>query len=261
MTARTPLKQIRLRHREFVGNVSGSTTFATSGLFVNPGLDVSCPWLSILAGAFETYRWNKLSFHYVPSCATSTAGAIFIAPDYDPSDDNTHLTKGDFLSFQDAVRAPPWQAVECMCTPSNLHNRKTHYVRHSGDVGEIRTFDALRLWFGKETPAVDTTIGELWIEYDVTLFTPQKQTDNDFSSIGITRDETTVDEDTPVGHILPSAIKEYHHSSAESEYLQSIGHHFSLGNVANADGYVDQLCPSRNIIICGRPNNPMAGWK
>ncbi len=73
--------RIRVRHREFVNDISGNTSFGTVGYYINPGLRSSFPWLSNVANNFETYRFNKLCYEYRTASATSEIGKALLAVD------------------------------------------------------------------------------------------------------------------------------------------------------------------------------------
>jgi hypothetical protein len=175
-----PLKQLRLRHVEFVMDVVGDgTSYKTDSIVINPGLSSVFPWLSRVAGAFESYVFNALTFMYVPSCATSNGGSVGLAPDYDPEDLDVNFPPGKAVlsGFQDAVRTPVWENAKMVCTPRNLKKRMTYFVRENqSETSGDRLFDCGRLhwWFSN----VDADVGgEIWVSYDITLFTPQRHSE------------------------------------------------------------------------------------
>lgn len=178
-----PLKQLRLRHAEFATDLVGDgSSFKIGHFVVNPGSSSVFPWLSRIAPNFESYVFNSLSFTYVPACATTQNGSMGLSPDYDATDntDNTHIpyTKAQVCAFQDSCRTPVWQPVTMTCTPSNLHKRKQYYVRESVDASTVpgvgdRSSDALLIYYWFSGVSEDVG-GELWVEYDITLFTPQR---------------------------------------------------------------------------------------
>lgn len=54
------------------------------------------PWLSGLAPSFETYKFTKLVFRYIPSCPSTTDGRVYFAMDYD-SNDPAYTTLREFM--------------------------------------------------------------------------------------------------------------------------------------------------------------------
>lgn len=74
-----------VKHRELFTTIEGGT-FSQGSYKIQPGLNLSFPWLSGLAPAFEMYEIRSLSFEYVSRCPTTTAGLIYMAVDYDAAD-------------------------------------------------------------------------------------------------------------------------------------------------------------------------------
>lgn len=211
-----PLQQIRIQHREFLTDIAGVEEFTIGNLFINPGLASSCPWLSTIAAGFETYVFNRLKFCYVPSCATTETGAIIIAPDYDPSDDNGQHTKGEILSFADSVRTPWWAAAEAQLSPKSMHTRRRHFIRNGAvNVTDVKAYDCARLWVGIQAGST-SVLGELWIDYDVTLFTPQRE-----KSIDVPMAFHSIDPNEAITNVRP--LGEY--SPTRHEYnLHGLAH-------------------------------------
>jgi hypothetical protein len=175
----TPMRQHRVSHREFFQNVTADgTTGQVHQYQCNPAQEHHFPLLSRIASAFESYIFTKLEFYYQPAVSTSTAGRIALCPDYDPADDNSTLDKTSLLSFEDAGSFPLWQPGIIRCSPRNLRKRKEYYTRRntSTTTTEIRQTDALRLWVVIDS-AASAHIGELWVNYDITFFTPQIQSE------------------------------------------------------------------------------------
>jgi hypothetical protein len=172
------MRSMTITHREYVMDLSQIDPVTNQQFPVNPGLSSMFPWLAPIATRFESYRFKKLNFLFVPTLSTTTNGAILITPDYDPSDYNVELTKGKLFSFQDAKRGPLWCPMTVVCTPKNLNKQKTYYTR-SGTLLpnlDIKTYDPCSLnilisGYGTN----DKEIGELWIEYTIVLETPQSE--------------------------------------------------------------------------------------
>jgi len=66
-----------------ISNVVSGSTFVSQ---INPSTASVFPWLSQIAGAYEKYSINSMSFEYVPSCSTLADGILYLAFDHDPSD-------------------------------------------------------------------------------------------------------------------------------------------------------------------------------
>ena len=176
---RGALRQLTVTHREFVRDIVVTTggTPVVEQSEINPGIDEAFPWLSAIATRFESYQFNRLSFAYVPATGTTTQGSIALIPDYDAADDNSTATKAKLLTFEDSVRGPLWAPMTLNCQPRNLQKMKQRYVRHGplADNLDIKTYDALSLTscISFDTSSPPGNIGELWVEYSITFFTPQ----------------------------------------------------------------------------------------
>jgi hypothetical protein len=142
-------------------------------------LEASHPWLAAIANRFECYIYNRLSFSFVPAVGTQESGAMAFCPDYDASDDNSTSTKQKLLSFEDAIRSPIWSEFTMHCSKGNLHQQKKFYTREANPNvdTDIRLYDTGNLYIvqsgGPGTVEVPVTVGEVWVSYEITFFTPQ----------------------------------------------------------------------------------------
>jgi hypothetical protein len=176
----TPFQSVRIKHREFVEDiVTDDSPFKMEVIPINPGLPSAFPWLAEIAQHFESYIFNSLEYHYITVVPTDTAGATAICPDYDAADDNSTLTKQRLFSFEDSVRGPIWQNITMSCKRSNLHKMKEHFVRMDDLAAnlDIKTYDVLQLMVAISGNATESVVGELWVTYDISLFTPQLNDD------------------------------------------------------------------------------------
>jgi hypothetical protein len=176
-----PLEHVRIRHREYVADVTQAAAGVTEKrqLPWNPGIKTSAPWLSSLAHAFEKYKIHSFAFEYIPQCGTSVAGMIAICPDYDALDQNLTNTKQELLSFADTARGPVWANIQCRLTSGRFAKRDPLYLRsglHMGSNFDLKTYDAFSVTLVSNANLVGT-VGELWINYDITLSVPQHSRD------------------------------------------------------------------------------------
>jgi len=79
---------VRIRHREFLGNVNGSIAFTTQTYNINPGLKSSFPWLYSTAASFEQYKIEGMIIQFVSTCGNAIAstnnslGTVCLSTDY-----------------------------------------------------------------------------------------------------------------------------------------------------------------------------------
>lgn len=198
---RKPGTGITIKHREFFQDLTSDGTGTQILNFdCNPGLFDMFPWLSKVASAYETYRFNSLTFLFVPVLSSSTDGAVALCPDYDAADVNSSHSKTELLSFEDSVRGNIWSRVDCVCKRSNLHKQKQFFVRATSLAAnlDIKTYDTLQLnVLITDSKTTGAALGELWVEYSITFFTPQLNHDNPsgqvFSEAWELTDSTTDD--------------------------------------------------------------------
>jgi len=166
---------VRIRHRELVSSVAGTTSFTVgSSLPLNPGLPTSFPWLATQAQAWERYRFNSLRFEYFTRTGSDVPGSVIMVPDYDAAD-APPLTEQIASSYEDAVEDAPWKDQCCVLKPASLHALgPSKFVRTStlSSNLDIKTYDSGN-FFLCTLDGTAVNWGKLWVEYDVTLMTPQ----------------------------------------------------------------------------------------
>jgi len=163
---------VRIKHTEFLKDILGQPTFTNSSTPINPGVSTTFPWLSSIAQNFESYRFHLLKFRYDPTCTTVTPGSVMLAVDFDAADDPA-VSKQQIMSYHNAVRSAPWDCVSYSSSKQDLLKFGTQrYVRTDAVVPntDIKTYDVGNFQLATILANdVDSTFGELYIEYDVEL--------------------------------------------------------------------------------------------
>lgn len=191
-------KGIRLKKREFITNVGhnalgakGHKLFRTirsssngvltslAELGANVGLTKSFPWLSNVAQFFDKFILHQCKFEYVPSTGSTTQGTVALCPTYKSDESTEGVTKADLLDRAGSSRSATWQSNSCSLDPKKCTAAlKSHFVR-TGEVADKKVTDPARIDVLVETPASDdgSDVGELWVDYDVSLEVPKGKTD------------------------------------------------------------------------------------
>lgn len=167
--------RVRIRHREYIQDVSGSIAFSNSSLNINPGLASTFPWLSNMAMNYESYLFRKLRFDFETAKSASTSGEVILAIDYDASD-AAAATKSQLMSYYSAVRGPTWTEISCIADPSDLQKFGVQrYVRNAPLASnlDIKTYDVGILNLATNGCADTSALGSLFVEYEIELITPQ----------------------------------------------------------------------------------------
>jgi len=171
---------IVVKHTEYIADVSSqSAAFAVTGYSINPGLNVTFPWLANLGLNFESYKFRKLHFQYKPICPTTTPGKVMLAVDYDAADLAPN-SKVVINSYESSASSSVWDECTQISTLSNLLKFGVQRYVRTGAVPantDIKTYDVGKLYVAtSNTPATATTLGELYVSYEVELLTPQLST-------------------------------------------------------------------------------------
>lgn len=169
--------QQRIVHREKIAKLTsgGTGVFAVlRTVALNPGVAASFPWLSNEAAGYESYRFNRLRFVWVPSIGSAVAGNVIMGPDYD-ANDPAPVGETALSSYTDADEERVWAPLSVECNPEHLNgNQKRKYMR----LGALSTAQDIKLYdsgnfFVAVTDDAAAQTGKLWVEYDVTLYDPQ----------------------------------------------------------------------------------------
>ncbi len=168
-----PKGDCKIHHREYVTDVSGSVAFAISSFRINPGL-ATFPWLRQIAPNWESYCFKRLKFVFETQSATSKTGTGILTVDYD-SNDAAPTDKTQAMAYRGAVRGAPWQDFAFVAESEDLSKRSSYFVRSGNLAGnqDINLYDVGQLNVCTQGQADGSLIGELYVEYDIHLMTPQ----------------------------------------------------------------------------------------
>lgn len=173
---------IRVRHREFLGDVFSSATantFDINSYAINPGLTATLPWLSQVCGStFQQYKLNGMVFEFRSMSSdslnsTNTAlGQVIMCTDYD-SADVPFSSKQQMENTEFGVSCKPSSnmihAIECA---PGLTSVTEKYIRaFSNPVNtDIRLYDMGKFYIATNgCQGTSVNLGELWVSYDITL--------------------------------------------------------------------------------------------
>lgn len=170
-----------VRHREYIADITASTTFVNRTYDINPGLSGSFPYLSQIAKAFELYRMRGLVYEFksmssdsVLSSGASTAlGTVALATQYNSlSAPFTNLIALENHEFSNACKPScdmlhPVECKKSLVSVSELYTR-TGSVPDNAD---IRLYDLGQL--NVATSGMQNAvgvIGQLWCTYEIEFY-------------------------------------------------------------------------------------------
>lgn len=174
--------QFHVKRSEFVGTFSNESrvTYAIvpesgtiPGYDGNPACELLFPWLSGVAQRYERYRFNKLSFKFVPSQATTTPGRVYAAWDYD-YDDMLPLSKTELMANYSVVDAPVWEPFSLTCNPTQL--MRDQPFKYCSGYSRNNFVEPRTAYAGFLLLATDTSTAnckwDMFVEYDVIFDVP-----------------------------------------------------------------------------------------
>jgi len=174
----------RIRHREFISDISGSTDFKCQQYHIQPGLSQLFPWLCRLASSYEQYRIMGLVVEFKSTSATAlnstntALGVVGLVTQYD-AHEPVFQSKQEAENYLGCQSSNPSQSmlhfVECAKGQNPLEKL---YVRTTatGEGADVKFYDMgiLNLFTtGMQAAAV---IGELWVSYDIEFSKPKLPT-------------------------------------------------------------------------------------
>ena len=191
-------RKLAVTHSEFIGSFDSQTALVLSTFKIYPGNSQIFPWLSSVAPAYESYLFSKLVFRWVPECGTNTAGSVYIAVDYDPTDENPNGVR-DLMSMESAVSGSVWSILKHASKIGNLRKMKTYFTTPSLNEDSDRTTSVGSLFLVRgRNPSVAQPLGKLFVDYSIELMTPQPE---DPAASALAFRATSGDTATPFGSL------------------------------------------------------------
>jgi hypothetical protein len=164
-------------HREYLGDITGTTDFVNRKFPINPGSSTTFPWLCTIAQNYQQYRIHGLIFEFRPLITDFvTAGApgvVIMATNYN-ADEPLYTTKQAMENSEFAVSVKPTRdlihAVECAPGQTPLSEM---YVRPAGLASnlDLKFTDLGNFQFASQGNP-NQLLGELWCSYNIEFFKP-----------------------------------------------------------------------------------------
>lgn len=172
-------------HREFVGDITGSTTFTSTRYAITPSNSQLFPWLSEIAQNYEEYRIHGMILEFKTTSGTSVSstntalGTVVMATQYNPND-QAFSSKIEMENYEFGTSGAPFEnflhPIECkpgLTVAPQLYVRQPSYALSVND-DKLTTFGQFTIaTVGMQAANV---IGELWISYQIELIKPRLST-------------------------------------------------------------------------------------
>lgn len=171
---------IRVRHREFVTNITVPTTPAafTNRLFrINPGNGSTFPWLASLANSYQQYKIKGMVAEYVTNCADFASqfamGTVTLCTNYNVQDAPfTNAVQCETSSFS-VTSKPSMNILHALeCNPNSMSYKQYYTAPNGSEVNPINDFALLQVVTEGLTASAGAIMGRLYISYDIELTKP-----------------------------------------------------------------------------------------
>jgi len=169
-----------IRHREFIGSVTGTTNFTITEYIISPVNQKLCPWLSNLASAYEQYRIHGAIFEYNTTsgsvAATTAIGSVMLATQYNVND-VSFGSKLEMENYEYATDAASNQSffhgLECAPNEVVAPIKFMDSAVRTGAVQDLRESQFGRLTVATVGQPATTEVGEIWLSYEIELLKPR----------------------------------------------------------------------------------------
>lgn len=167
---------LTIKHKELSFPVTNSSaTYNCIGRQCNPGVSISFPWLSSIAGSFEQYNIRNMTLEWNSRLSGTEPGSIMLAAVPDAYNANP-VDQTAFMSIQGAFIGSVTSPAKINITP-RLVNRQLYTRTTRIEDVDLKTYDAGRYLVGAEGVTATGTIGTISIGYDIILHNAKENTD------------------------------------------------------------------------------------
>lgn len=171
-------------HREFVGDIRGSTNFNIATYDINPANAALFPWLSGIAQNYEQWVVQGMVFEFKTTCATAVAstntalGTVIMATQYNSlaPEFNNKIQMENYEFAQSTVpSASIMHPIEC--DPKQTAGQGLFYVNNDGysSQADPRLYNVGKFSIATVGMQAAATIGELWVTYKICFIKPKLQ--------------------------------------------------------------------------------------
>ena len=172
-----------ISHREFVGDVVGSTNFNLNTYTINPANSTLFPWLAQISENYEEHVWQGLIFQFVTTCgnsvgSTNTAlGTVVMATQYNTLA-QTFLNKQQMENSEFCQSSVPSASImhPIECDPALTYNQGLFFVQNpnaSSTNADPRAYNIGKFSIATQGMQASNTVGELWVTYKICLLKPK----------------------------------------------------------------------------------------
>lgn len=147
--------------------VAGKASAAAGSIKLLPTSGV-LPWLYKLASSFDQIVWHSARVYYKPAVGTTFSGSMVIGVDWNPS--ATGTSRATVQACSPVVEAAAWQPMSLALPAGRLQSRKFYFLTASA--AQDAAPAALLYNLKCTAQEVQAFVGDIWLEYRVSLLSP-----------------------------------------------------------------------------------------
>lgn len=173
---------IRFSHREYITDITSSTSFANTTYQITPTNAALFPWLSKIAYNFEEYCIKGIVFYFNTTCGSAISstnnalGTVGMTTVYDPTDPDLG-NKRECEDYGGCVAGVPSASLihPVECKPrSNVLPRLYVMISSITNPEDWKFYSHGKLnVFTQGMQQAGVVLGELWVSYDIEFYNPK----------------------------------------------------------------------------------------
>jgi len=173
-------RNVRIRHRECIGTIASPATpalFTNKTYRVNPGNNLTFPWLAGIAANYQQYKFHGLVFFFKSETseysATTAMGKVILATNYNVLDP-AYSSAIEMQNSQFAVADKPSRSImhALECDPGQSAYKLYYTADANSGVTPTNDFANFQIATDALVAASTAGLGTLWVTYDVELMKP-----------------------------------------------------------------------------------------
>lgn len=172
---------VRVRHKEYLGDITGSTGFSIRQYKLQPGASDTFPWLSNISGMYQQYSIKGVVFEFVSTSAdalnavNTALGSIIMGVQYNVSLP-TYQSEAEMLQSEGSIVGRPSRnlILPIECDPNQ--QVMSHLFTRTGvlPVGtDYQFYDWANVSIATVGMQAAANIGKLWVSYDIEFSKPR----------------------------------------------------------------------------------------
>lgn len=177
------MRTMRIKHREYLGDITGSVGFSTRTYTIQPGSSNTFPWLSRMAELFQSYKIHGMVFTFNSTSAdalnsvNTALGTVVMSTQYNVSLP-PFTSKAEMEQYEYTVAGRPSRNLTHIIECDPKLQVMDHLFCRSGSLPagqDYQFYDWGTFQLATVGMQAAATIGELWVSYDIEFFKPRIQ--------------------------------------------------------------------------------------